>query len=376
MVFKEETINVEHSPPKKVDVSKIETELKRLWSETINVQGNRRALAHTLTLVIFCERDEPSNELGQLVGQIIMHNPARAIVIRPDANTAKNEIQAFISTHCLSRGEGDMQLCCEQIWLVAGGEAAQELHSTILGLRLGDLPLVVWWRGQPDLEDHLFSELIKRADQIILDSTQFTAHAEKVNRFIARLRRDYGEVSFGDINWARIAPWREYVAQFFDAPQHFEYLHALSSLTIDYALGERANPSQAILLMTWLSILLDWRVVAGSYRRDGPNRSMRLTQNNHEVRVEIRGRSSPTALPGSLVNVSMTAAGEEPASFSISSSEDIANSRVQIGDKVTERSFGFDVPDEVSLVSSEILAPQHDRMYHRALEFLEGVFAE
>src|SRR5436309_845857 len=109
MAFKDETINIEHGVPKKVEFQNLEAELKAIWEGAGDDARSRRANARSLTLVICTDRDELAHPLGKLVGEVITHNPARALVIRPEPTAQPHGIDAWISTHCVTRGENEQQ---------------------------------------------------------------------------------------------------------------------------------------------------------------------------------------------------------------------------------------------------------------------------
>jgi glucose-6-phosphate dehydrogenase assembly protein OpcA len=376
MMAPQEAMTIEHGTPKKVEVSQIEEELEALLSESDAMEGTRRTYARALTLAIFCESADLPEVMDELVGHIITRYSARAIVIRTEPVAEHSETEAWIRTHCLTRGERETQLCAEQITLHAHGESIRQVHNSVLNLRLGNLPLVVWWRGQPDMENPLFLELLKAGDQIILDSARFTAPTLQLGDLVGRLYRESERVPFGDINWARLMPWRELIAQFFDNPEHLKYLKQLGEIDLEYSASDGGNPAQAILLAMWLATMLNWEVVGGSWRRNGRDRSLRLRDAGREIRVEVRASEDPRARPGWLDSVTLRSPTDPPAAFQITSCGDnCANTRVKIGERTAERMVALTIPNEVELVCSEFDASQRDRVYHHALHVLEQLLA-
>lgn len=368
----QQAMTIEHGTPKKVELERIEEELELLLGESGVSEGERRTFARALTLAIFCESLDMPDVVDELVGNIITRSSARAIVIRSEPEVESAETEAWIRTHCLTSGEGEMQLCAEQITLHARGESTRHLHSSVLNLRLGNLPLVVWWRGQPDMDNPLFLELLRAGDQIILDSARFKTPTVQLADLVGRLYRESNRIPFGDINWARLMPWRELIAQFFDNPEHQKYLKQLNEIVVEYSPREGGNPAQAIFITMWLATMLNWEVVGGSWKRNGMERSMRLHSDGREIDVQIRASDDPHARPGWLDAISLRAQTDPPASFEITSCGDgCATTRVQIGEKTVKRMVSLSIPDEVELVCSEFDASRRDRVYHHALEILE-----
>jgi glucose-6-phosphate dehydrogenase assembly protein OpcA len=372
MMASQEAMTIEHGTPKKVELSQIEEELEVLLNEVDEAEGTRRTFARALTLAIFCESADVPEVMDELVGHIITRYSARAIVIRTEPGAERGGTEAWIRTHCLTRGDRVTQLCAEQITLHAHGDSIRQVHNSVLELRLGNLPLVVWWRGQPEMENPLFQELLNSGDQIILDSARFTHPTAQLGSLVSRLSPDFERVPFGDINWARLMPWRELIAQFFDSPEQLKYLKQLGEVDLEYSAGGGGNPAQAILLTMWLATMLNWQVVADSWQTEGRGRSLRLRDAEREIRVQVRASEDPQTRPGWLDSVTLRAPTDPPATFQITScGEDCAKTLIRIGEREVERMVSLAVPDEVELVCSEFDASQRDRVYHHALQVLE-----
>lgn len=373
----DQTMTIEHGTPKKVELSQIEEELEALLGGPEEDQAPRRTFARALTLAIYCDGSDSPDAMDELVGNIITRYSARAIVIRPEPDAEQAELEAWIRTHCLTRGEGETQICSEQITLNARGDSIKHLHLNVLNLRLGNLPLVIWWRGQPDLENPLFVELLKSGDQVILDSACFSTPTLQLGGLVSKLvKESAGRVPFGDINWARLTPWRELMAQFFDNPDHLQYLNQLSQVQVEYSTAGGGNPAQAVLLVMWLSTMLNWRSMGGSWEKNGKDRLLKLMDGEREIQVQILGVDDALARPGWIESVTLQSQAEPKATFQINAcGEDCAQTRIQIGSRTLERMVSLNIPDEVELVCSEFDASQGDRVYHHALEGLEQLLA-
>jgi glucose-6-phosphate dehydrogenase assembly protein OpcA len=369
-----------HTPAQTVDLRRVEQELSALRQH--DMTGGMPVLrACTLTLVVFCDAGEDPAQLETLVAQIVSSNPARVILI-----TAPMPGDPWIETHisCYHIGQGSARRQVgEEIDFYPRGTQYDSLPSAVLGLRVSGLPFVLYWRGQPDLQDRLFRALVGEADQILFDSARFTARAERVNNTIARLRLDYPHVSFGDVNWQRIRSWRELVAQFFDDPGSMTYLERLARVEIEFSVGRNGNQSAAVLMMAWLASSLGWRVVPDSYRREGLNRTARFSSRTyenssaHEIEVSIRVREQFDCGPGELTGVRLETAGDPPdAIFQIKRSVGgFADIQELSPNRYVERCTTLHVPHESSVLVAELDAPRRDRNYHRALELLDSLMS-
>lgn len=373
--------DVIHSDVRTVDLKRVEKELAELHQA--NLPGNLPVMrACTLTLVVLCDPDKDPADLAPLIGQIVASNPARVILIASHNPQAEPWLETRISCYH-TNATGTLRNVGEEIDFYPRGAQYDSLPSAVLGLRVSGLPLVLYWRGQPDLQDRLFRALVGECDQILFDSSHFTARAERVNNTIAQLRLDYPQVSFGDVNWQRLRPWREFVAQFFDDPGSMVYLDALRRVEIEFSVGAGGNQSAAVLMMAWLASSLGWRVVPGSYTRDGLKREARFERRVYasdepqEIRVTIRVREQADCMPGELTALRLETTGDPPdAVFQVKRAVggfvDIQELSLN---RFVERCNTLRLPEESSVISAELDARRRDRNYHRALELLDQLMS-
>ena len=370
MVFKDDAVKIDHGLPRKVDLQNVDAELDAL-SREIAGPDQQRTFGRMMTLVVYSEVDEDEDRLHEQIGEIIVRVSARAVLVRRESGS-QSDIEALIRAHCLLRGEGQPEQCAEQVTLHVGDAGADRVKQLLLSLRLRDLPLVLWWRARPDPNDKLLSQLLQVCDQVILDSALFSLPAADLSRLVSHLRRETERIPFGDINWARLTPWRELIAQFFDVPEHLDYLSRLTGMSLEYSTAQNANPAQPMLITMWLATMLKWEVVNGTWKRDGRDRSVRLTCEGREIQVDIHGAADSEAPPGWLTSIALRATGEPPANFEITwCGEHCVTTTVTIAGKTVEHTSSLSVPDDVTLVCEEFDASRRDRVYHQALLILE-----
>jgi glucose-6-phosphate dehydrogenase assembly protein OpcA len=104
-----------------------------------------------------------------------------------------------------------------------------------------------------NLESELLGLLAAHATRIIVDSGALTDSFKEFARLIA-LRQRYPSAAISDLAWARLTPWRQLTAQFFDGPMLSE-LQNLTHLSIGYVSDpklESTAPAEALLLAGWL----------------------------------------------------------------------------------------------------------------------------
>lgn len=371
-----------HLPPRIVPLTQVEVGLTALRKEVVPADARVSALmrACTLTLVVLCDKNEDPADLEPLVAQIVTSHPARVLLIADHDPDAEPWLETRISTYSAIGGSVP-RLVGEEVAFYPRGAQYESLPSAILGLRVSGLPFVLYWRGQPDSEDTLFRALVGECDQILYDSQHFTARAERINNTIARLRLDYPDVSFGDVNWQRIRPWREMVAQFFDDPANLSYLNTIKRVVIEFSVGFNGNQSAAVLMMAWLASSLGWRVRHGSYQRDGLSRTAHFecadysTQELCDIEVTINVRNQDDCMPGELTGVRIETRDDLPEAVfqAMRAVGGFADVRELTLNRYSERCLVLNVPHESTVITAELDAPRRDRNYHRALELLDAL---
>ncbi|MCC7164956.1 MAG: glucose-6-phosphate dehydrogenase assembly protein OpcA [Anaerolineae bacterium] len=384
-----------HPMPRVVPLRNIEHELGKLRQEAmagIPVASGTGKVAEsataaslracTLTLVVLCDRNEDPTDMTELLAEIVESHPARIILIAQHDPKAEAWVETRISSYTVTRG-ATPRFVGEEVAFYPRGERYDSLPSAVLALRVSGLPLVLYWRGQPDLDDSLFRALVPECDGILFDSQHFTARAQQINSTLARLRRNFPKVSFGDVNWQRIRPWREFVAQFFDDPANMQYLDTIARVQLDFSIGLNGNQSAPILFMAWFAGALGWRVVRGSYERQGMRRMARFERLEpkgrapREIQFDIQVREQQDCLPGEITGVRIETQDDLPeavfqAARAVGGFVDIKELTLN---RFSERCLVLNVPHESAVLTSELDAPRHDRNYHRALDVIEALVA-
>jgi glucose-6-phosphate dehydrogenase assembly protein OpcA len=327
-------------------VRAIEAELGRLWHEATSAPGHAAGVnGQSSDGVVITEKGAPSARtsvmnlivtvpdeqagdriLATLLGLGPRH-PSRAIVLRADPSATGDPIDARIGTRCRTSENGDGQVCFEQLALTVRGEAARHLDGIVAPLLIHDLPIDVWWPGDPPFDDPVFNQLVEVGDRLIVNASDFADLPGGLKR-LAGIRRRSG---VGDVTWERLAPWHELTAQFFDAPRFRRYLANLSRLRIQYAVPEPgaedgsgadwlgaseiipgvASPAAAALLYAgWIATRLAWRRAA--WREPLSPDGLRYVLEGRYEMVDLGIEPVPTSAlpPGELVSVRLRAFGE------------------------------------------------------------------
>ena len=360
-----------------MDVAAIEDQLSELWDRkteaSSELQQDTVTRACVLNLVICTASQERTREISQIVSGITNEHPGRVILIeyQPEAPHVGLEVDTTIYCH-LSAG-GRQQICCEQIRIRSAGEGIQQVASLVNPLLVSDLPVFLWWTDRFDLDSRLLAKMLKAADHLIFDSTNWSSpHGGMANLAVFFEQRP--GVAVSDLNWARLTPWRRLISGFFDCPAYRPYLDQLEHLEIHCGSADGDNrpvSSQAWLLAGWLASRLKWKVHSKLHWVDADTCLWSWQSRKQKVTVQIKRGSEPDS--DGLQSVHLGATGEPSAQFSVSLASDkihLKSSATLSGSEPVEGMLRLDETGEEELVTKELLILGHDRIYAQGLRYL------
>ena len=236
--------------PKQVEVAALDREFESLWKELMSAWKNDEAMmmamqASTVNLVAAVASEAEAEAAADVIGDVIGRSPCRGLLLVSLSDVSASQLGAEISVIGEHPPFGEKQVCCEMIRLEASGAAAQTLPTLVESLYVPDLPIVVWWPGAPPLTHENFRRLAKSADRVVIDSESFgRGGLRELAAFIEYSRKLRTAVS--DLNWARLTPYRQLFAQFFDTAHGREQLDNIESVTIE------AHEAAGLLMAGWL----------------------------------------------------------------------------------------------------------------------------
>lgn len=245
-----------------VDARAIEYELAQLWrmaAESEHAGGAAMMRACVLNIVVLTAAGASVDRVTEVIARLTAACPNRAIVAAVQAPAASLatpatvRLDAWVQAHCHLPAPGRPQVCGEQITIVArhGGEA--QIPGFVLALLEPDVPVVLWWAFDHLPEGELLAQLSGVADRLVLDTT----HMDGAGAALAAAHAFATEgVAVSDLAWGRLTPWREQIAQLFDAPPALQRLPQIERVIIEHT---PAGTAAALLLAGWLAARLDWR---------------------------------------------------------------------------------------------------------------------
>lgn len=231
--------------------------LSRLWTslgQEEKQQGKPTVLrACAMTLIVATDEADGGFEASQTISELMREHPSRGIVLAVSEN-AEHGLEARVLAQCWKPFGKAQQICCEQIEITARPENWPNVGPTLVGLTAADLPVIFWCRHKaalsPDATDKQRAGLqavLDLSTKLIIDTQD--ENAANAFDLISRLRTRGRAVA--DLEWTRLTPWREPIAQIFDNPVRENKFSNFHTIEIAHA-EDRPSPA-ALYVAGWLS---------------------------------------------------------------------------------------------------------------------------
>jgi glucose-6-phosphate dehydrogenase assembly protein OpcA len=305
-------------------IADIELELARIWASqdlTPEVEGDpgRHVAARTsvMNLVVIARRPELAERCAATIQALTGRHPSRTIVIQSADADGPSWLDARIEAHCVTPHAEAIETCAETIQVTAGGEAGRHLSAIATPLIIHDLPVTVWWTGEPPLASRAAQDLLASADRLVVDGSGWSGDG------LARLREmagllDRTNIAISDFALARQSRWREAIASVFDDPDFLPYLRYIRRFAVTYSThDETGTPGSTNLVkpmyhVGWLASRLGLSVVKplaeaaaprSTSTRPAPNRpvlgrGMTATLSDGRAEVAVLLRPVLSTMPG------------------------------------------------------------------------------
>jgi hypothetical protein len=150
--------------------------------------------------------------------------------------------------------------------VTCGGEAGRHLDAIATPLIIHDLPVTVWWPGEPPFTSRAAEELLAGADRLVVDGSTWSGDGLSKLREMAALLQA-SRLSISDFALIRQSRWREAIASTFDDPDFLPYLRSIRRIAVTYATRDEAgtpgstNLVKPIYHVGWLASRLGLSVV-------------------------------------------------------------------------------------------------------------------
>ncbi len=279
--------------PLTVAPNAIERGLTELWQRAEeHLRGDPRSTlirSCTLNFAVVLARPDLLPQTADTAAAVSVRHPCRMFLLSAEPQAETNPLHATVSVWCHLPAPGAPPVCCEQVTVVARGDAVRGLRSLLLGLLVADVPLVVWWR-HVSLDLPLSEELAAAADRLIVDSAELSMPYAALARLA--VRPGQRPLALTDLAWNRLTCWRELTAQFFDAPESRRHLERLDRVTLDMGGAERG--AEGLLWLGWLASRLGW--TATSAQRSERGYLCTFISRGGDVHAEVRCQAAADAV--------------------------------------------------------------------------------
>jgi glucose-6-phosphate dehydrogenase assembly protein OpcA len=231
--------------------------LGKLWTslgQEEKQQGKPTVLrACAMTLIIATDEPDGGFAASQTISELMREHPSRGIVLAV-SDKAEHGLEARVLAQCWKPFGKAQQICCEQIEITARPESWPNVGPTLIGIIAADLPVIFWCCHRGAL-----SPLASRKQKAGLEAVMALATKTIVDSKgeDAELRLDllatwrkFGR-TVADLEWTRLTPWREPIANIFDNPARQNKFSNFRRIEIAHG-GENPGAS-ALYAGGWLS---------------------------------------------------------------------------------------------------------------------------
>jgi len=390
------------------NIPDVEKELSRIWAKqdfTTEIDGEpgRHVAARTnvMNLVVVARRPEIAERGAATIQALTGLHPSRTIVVQSADPDGPSWLDARIEAHCVLPREDAPETCAETIHLICGGEAGRHLQALVTPLIIHDLPVIVWWPGEPPFTSQATKDLFTAADRLVIDGS--TWNGDGMTRLAEMATcADTTGISVSDFAMIRQSRWREAIASIFDDPDFLPFLRSVRRISVTYGTHDEAgapgstNLVKPVYHVAWLASRLGMHVVkpltvashtsaahpkskGGGGNRQPMARGMTATLSHGSTEVAVVIRPVLSELPsGTTLRVELLCdrRGSELRADVTAEAESV-HVRVWLdGVEALERHFLAARRGDVDLLAEAIEASRHDRVSDGTLKMASKLVGE
>ena len=362
-------------PSKGIDVDRIKKELAALWANASDGESGTRSgvtRACALNLIVYTTPRDDRESLEDLLSQVTEQHPGRMLILVADRETKEPRLEAYVSTRCRLLGGTGKQICGEQITIEASGPIVETAATAVAPLLVPDVPVYLWWKDIPHYEDKLFDGLAQMADRIVINSAAFDHPYDDLLRLAKMMADASRPLRVSDLNWGALTSWRTLLASFWDVPNYRPLLDNIDRVAVQYRPPSDAPDEiapKALLLASWLSARLDWKVVADAARLNEGVVECDLRSGDREIIFSLI-RDQAATLNNGMISSVVLSTTNEAAEFSVAlrAGATKLETEARIG---TAHSVGrmldYQMRSDAVRLSRELAFLSHDAIYEEAV---------
>ena len=212
-----------------------------------------------MTLIAVAATQEEERRAERTCRLISTGHPAQSIVIREDNTLKGNHIDAWITAD-IQRPAMACAVECEIVTLHVRSVAADHLAALVDPLLVSGVPTYLWFVGTPPFGRREIDEGLAICDALLFDSACFGEPYTSFRALSKVISRAHIKLGLGDLQWSRLRPWRETIAQFFAPLDRRQFLGGIAEIGVDYEGDGRGNRIAGALLAGWMASALGWKI--------------------------------------------------------------------------------------------------------------------
>ncbi len=371
-----------------VDAHHVQKALELLWGqleiergETVGNPGAQsdeyeQMRASTLNLIVLAGTTEGAQAVHRTIAELTEYCPSRAAILVTDGpDVAGDDLTIRAAVHEQPRGKTEQPIRYETITVMANRRRDASLVNIASTLLVPELPDFLWWHA-PSLASSLFDELISISDRLIVD----TANLAQISRAFPLLARlgtgSRPATRLSDLAWARLTPWRQIVAQFFDPTDARACLETIDDIELEYG-GEigrlPSGMTTGLLMVGWLASRLGWQSPGELVKtREGWRVTLRggKAGRRREIILRMKATDDP-AFTGILRSIEINCADPACGAFRVERVDmQCLTTQSQVGDApAMTRMVHTRACHPEDLITDELRMFGRDQVYEDALAF-------
>lgn len=402
------------------EAEEILTSLWHLSADNVRISQNVNVRASVLNFVICAPDIATAQHASSLLRDLCSTHIARVILLILDTNkSSPTDVSTWVTLRSFPIISDIMRHNFEQITIMLSGAALRSAATIIQPLLKPELPIYLWWLQDPPHDETLFSHLAQTSNRVIVDSESFLQPENSLARLAVQLQgtAENSNWALSDLNWGRITPWRQLVAQFFDVPAYQDYLSGIYQIEIEHAISPArnitgangsspttptVNPTRALLFSAWLLKSLNWQIdTANERNQHHPETGEHAWFTSHTTgklqlpgtdellvhsgrgSITIRPRVEPALTPGSLCLVRiLSAVDDKHATFAIDRADGAEHAITSVElPEGTRHQRTVSLGQSSSRIASTLLHDEleilgHDRLFEAALNEVYRLLVE
>ncbi|MBX5466424.1 MAG: glucose-6-phosphate dehydrogenase assembly protein OpcA [Firmicutes bacterium] len=210
----------------------------------------RGVAATVLTLVVWVDPTAPPQPWEDLAHIVVQRHPCRTVVVVPDPSPIA-ACPVSVEVTLKTRRDAPAVLFSECLSLRPGGSLAHHWLDLVQPWILPDLPAYLWWVGAPPPLAFPWELVAAGFTHFVLDSA-----TTPLTHWRAALWRAWDQaLRVEDLQWQRLLPWRQALADAADDPRGRACLREPETVTASWP---AASVDDLTLAVAWLAARLRW----------------------------------------------------------------------------------------------------------------------